>query len=183
MPEYRTPGVYIEEISSGPRPVQASSTTDTGFVGVLTLPDRFQRGNGAAEQMFLPIAEDQPLLAWNRALAFRQLTASEAEEAPPTPPSAVTAPDEKKDDKASSGRKTTRPAAKQSSSKSSTPDTLLEALVQEALAGRFEVVIGGAPCLDPALLTRVLPDVARGRVGKLVHHGLVGGGFASRRLA
>ncbi|MCB9744739.1 MAG: methyltransferase domain-containing protein [Alphaproteobacteria bacterium] len=59
----------------------------------------------------------------------------------------------------------------------------IEALVQEALAGRFEVVIGGAPCLDPALLTRVLPDVARGRVGKLVHHGLVGGGFASRRLA
>lgn len=139
MPEYRTPGVYIEEISSGPRPVQASSTTDTGFVGVLTLPDRFQRGNGAAEQMFLPIAEDQPLLAWNRALAFRQLTASEAEEAPPTPPSAVTAPDEKKDDKASSGRKTTRPAAKQSSSKSSAPDTLLEALVQEALPGNWQI--------------------------------------------
>ena len=39
MPEYRTPGVYIEEISDGPRPVQPSSTTDTGFIGVLTLPE------------------------------------------------------------------------------------------------------------------------------------------------
>ena len=38
MPDYRTPGVYIEEISSGPRPVAASSTTETGFVAVITLP-------------------------------------------------------------------------------------------------------------------------------------------------
>ncbi|MCB9795756.1 MAG: methyltransferase domain-containing protein [Alphaproteobacteria bacterium] len=58
----------------------------------------------------------------------------------------------------------------------------LEALVQEALEGRFEIVIGGETCRDAELLRRVLPDVARGRVGKLVHHGLVGGGFARQRL-
>ena len=46
MPEYRTPGVYIEEISAGPRPVQASSTTDTGFVAILTLPPAFTRAKG-----------------------------------------------------------------------------------------------------------------------------------------
>ena len=71
MPEYKTPGVYIEEISAGPRPVQPSSTTDTGFIAVLTLPTSFIPGKGKAEGMFLPIAEASPLLSWNRALAFR----------------------------------------------------------------------------------------------------------------
>lgn len=73
MPEYRTPGVYIEEISAGPRPVQASSTTETGFVGVLTLPESFVRGSGSSSSMFLPASEEQVLLSWNRALAFRPL--------------------------------------------------------------------------------------------------------------
>ena len=48
MPEYKTPGVYIEEISAGPRPVQPSSTTDTGFIAVLTLPTSFVAGKGKA---------------------------------------------------------------------------------------------------------------------------------------
>lgn len=73
MPDYRTPGVYIEEISAGPRPVQASSTTETGFVGMLTLPTQFLPGAGGAAGMFLPTAEEQALLAWNRAVAFRGL--------------------------------------------------------------------------------------------------------------
>lgn len=73
MPAYNTPGVYIEEISGGPRPIQASSTTDTGFVGVLTLPTSFLAGKGSAANMFLPAAEEHPLLSWNRALAFRRL--------------------------------------------------------------------------------------------------------------
>ncbi len=73
MPEYRTPGVYIEEISSGPRPVQASSTTDTGFVGILTFPTSFLGGTGLASGMYLPIPEEQAQLSWNRALAFRGL--------------------------------------------------------------------------------------------------------------
>jgi hypothetical protein len=73
MPAYNTPGVYIEEISGGPRPIQASSTTDTGFVGVLTLPKSFLAGRGKAASMFLPAIEENPQLSWNRALAFRRL--------------------------------------------------------------------------------------------------------------
>lgn len=73
MPEYRTPGVYIEEISTGPRPIAASSTTDTGFVGIITMPGNFLAGRGPAAGMFLPAAEEKAMLAWNRALAFRPL--------------------------------------------------------------------------------------------------------------
>ena len=73
MPAYNTPGVYIEEISGGPRPIQASSTTDTGFIGVLTLPKSFLAGRGKAASMFLPATEENPQLSWNRALAFRRL--------------------------------------------------------------------------------------------------------------
>ena len=51
MPDYRTPGVYIEEISSGPRPVQASSTTETGMVAVITIPSQFIAGLGDAENV------------------------------------------------------------------------------------------------------------------------------------
>ena len=82
MPEYRTPGIYIEEVSGGPRPVQASSTTDTGFVAMLTLPTSFLAGRGAATGLWLPGPEEAPLLAWNRALAFRSLPAPAAEPAP-----------------------------------------------------------------------------------------------------
>jgi hypothetical protein len=73
MPAYNTPGVYIEEISGGPRPIQASSTTDTGFVGVLTLPKSFLAGKGKATNMFLPAASANAQLTWNRAMAFRRL--------------------------------------------------------------------------------------------------------------
>jgi hypothetical protein len=80
MPEYRTPGVYIEEISAGPRPVAASPTTETGFVGILTLPTSFVPGRGKAEGMFLPAAEDAAKLTWNRALAFRGLLPAPADD-------------------------------------------------------------------------------------------------------
>ena len=33
MPDYRTPGIYIEEVSTGPRPIQAVGTSTAGFVG------------------------------------------------------------------------------------------------------------------------------------------------------
>ena len=33
MPEYLAPGVYVEEISTGPRPIEGVSTSTTGFVG------------------------------------------------------------------------------------------------------------------------------------------------------
>lgn len=82
MPAYNTPGVYIEEISGGPRPIQASSTTDTGFVGVLTLPTSFLAGKGKASNMFLPATEEAPQLSWNRALAFRRLLPDGGGDAP-----------------------------------------------------------------------------------------------------
>jgi uncharacterized protein len=34
MPEYLAPGVYVEEISTGPRPIQGVSTSVAGFVGL-----------------------------------------------------------------------------------------------------------------------------------------------------
>ena len=34
MPSYQTPGVYIEEIASGLRPIQAVSTSIAAFIGV-----------------------------------------------------------------------------------------------------------------------------------------------------
>ena len=83
MPDYRTPGVYIEEISSGPRPVQASSTTETGFVAVITIPTIFYPGRGKAANMYLPgPAEGDPQQSWNRALAFRPLLLESADAAP-----------------------------------------------------------------------------------------------------
>ena len=33
MPEYLSPGVYIEEVSTGPRPIEGVSTSTAGFVG------------------------------------------------------------------------------------------------------------------------------------------------------
>jgi hypothetical protein len=89
MPSYRTPGVYIEEISNGPRPVAPSSTTDTGFVAMITLPRSVVPGRGRAAGMFLPGPEPTTLLSWNRALAFRGLfDAIEVDAAPPAAPAA-----------------------------------------------------------------------------------------------
>ena len=34
MPEYLAPGVYVEEIASGPRPIEGVSTSTSGMVGV-----------------------------------------------------------------------------------------------------------------------------------------------------
>ena len=34
MPEYLSPGVYVEEIASGPRPIQGVSTSTAGFAGL-----------------------------------------------------------------------------------------------------------------------------------------------------
>lgn len=33
MPEYLAPGVYVEEVATGPRPIEGVSTSTTGFVG------------------------------------------------------------------------------------------------------------------------------------------------------
>lgn len=115
MPAYNTPGVYIEEISGGPRPVQASSTTDTGFVGVLTLPKAFFAGStdSKAANMFLPGSEENAGLAWNRAMAFRRLL-----------PGPVATPDAK-------GKSKAKPAPKS--------DVKFEALVDEIMPGKWTI--------------------------------------------
>jgi len=75
--------VYIEEISVGTRPVQASATTETGFVGIVTLPPQFLAGAGSASGLMLPSPEEEAQLSWGRAVAFRRLLgAPAAEEAP-----------------------------------------------------------------------------------------------------
>src|SRR6476661_692122 len=33
MPEYLAPGVYVEEVATGPRPIEGVSTSTTGFAG------------------------------------------------------------------------------------------------------------------------------------------------------
>jgi phage tail sheath protein FI len=33
MPTYLTPGIYMEEVSSGPKPIQAEGTSTAAFVG------------------------------------------------------------------------------------------------------------------------------------------------------
>lgn len=45
MPSYLTPGVYIEEVSGGPRPIEAVGTSIAGFVGVA--PDAAKHLNEA----------------------------------------------------------------------------------------------------------------------------------------
>jgi Bacteriophage tail sheath protein len=45
MPPYLTPGVYMEEVPSGPRPIQAVGTSTAGFVG--EAPDSNARVNEA----------------------------------------------------------------------------------------------------------------------------------------
>jgi hypothetical protein len=120
MPEYRTPGVYIEEISSGPRPVQASSTTETGFVAVIDLPTQFVPGGGAASGMFLPGPSEDVQMSWGRANAFRKLLGS----APAADP------------KAKGGKKGGAPAAAGND---------FQKLVSDILPGKWDI---GAPTGD-----------------------------------
>jgi phage tail sheath protein FI len=39
VPNYLSPGVYIEEVSSGPRPIEAVGTSTAAFLGVASNPD------------------------------------------------------------------------------------------------------------------------------------------------
>ncbi len=39
MPTYLTPGIYIEEISTGPRPIEAVGTSTAAFIGVAPNPE------------------------------------------------------------------------------------------------------------------------------------------------
>lgn len=132
MPAYRTPGVYIEEISGGPRPVAPSSTTDTGFVAMITLPKSVVPGTGNAQGMMLPAIEANPALAWNRALAFRAL-ADGAEETP----APIATSSSSKDAKDSKDGKSGPPAKK--ASPPATTGNRLQDLVNESLPGAWGI--------------------------------------------
>lgn len=67
MPEYLAPGVYVEEIDKGPRPVQGVGTSTAGFLGgtergptdpklVTSLADYERRFGGFATESYLPAA-------------------------------------------------------------------------------------------------------------------------------
>ena len=34
MPNYQTPGVYVEEVESGSKPIEAGATNIVGFLGI-----------------------------------------------------------------------------------------------------------------------------------------------------
>lgn len=79
MPELRAPGVYVEELNNGPRPIDPSPTTETGFVAVLTLPEVFSVRKLAADSksefktdLLIPDRDElSPTVSWGQALAFR----------------------------------------------------------------------------------------------------------------
>ena len=69
MPEYLTPGVYIEEIDIGPKPIEGASTSTAGFVGptekgpldprLVTNFEQFQRiYGGYLKESYLTYAVD-----------------------------------------------------------------------------------------------------------------------------
>ncbi len=138
MPEYRTPGVYIEEVSGGPRPVQPSSTTDTGFIAVLTLPPSWLAGAGAASGSFLPAVIDQPELTWGRALAFNALAGPDDGPASSGAKAADAKAGDAKagDSKASSGKTTAKSGGGKAAS---TDDNRLRAVIAQHLPGSWTV--------------------------------------------
>lgn len=162
MPEYRTPGVYIEEISTGPRPVQASTTTDTGFVSVLTLPSAFHGGLGQAEYLLIPDSAGEPLLDWNRALAFRGLLA------PPKPPkkSRPTGPSKRRSsakDGEETGKADASAPATSTAVATSDDDNRFLQLLSDVLPGEWEVEApnGGSSVLMSSSAGQVLKVPAR----------------------
>ena len=41
MPSYLSPGVYVEEVASGSRPIEGVGTSVAAFVGLEVAPDRY----------------------------------------------------------------------------------------------------------------------------------------------
>jgi phage tail sheath protein FI len=64
MAQYSAPGVYVEEVSSGIKPIAGVGTSTAGFVGVVAddvampaRPGQFQRTNGSVAPIGYPLAE------------------------------------------------------------------------------------------------------------------------------
>ena len=68
MPNYQTPGVYIQEIDSGSKPLEAVSTSNAGFIGVIPISAfseiRWQNAKGEDQLKRLPsglVADDKAI--------------------------------------------------------------------------------------------------------------------------
>jgi len=82
MPEYLSPGVYVEEVSFRARSIEALSTTTTGFVGptrygptdlpldVITSIGEFERTYGDRQQMQFDGSSPTHNYMWHAARAF-----------------------------------------------------------------------------------------------------------------
>jgi phage tail sheath protein FI len=67
MPEYFAPGVYVEEISTGPRPIQGVSTSIAGFVG---LAERGPDAGNRAEYVSSWLAYQRWFGRWTPGVSF-----------------------------------------------------------------------------------------------------------------
>jgi hypothetical protein len=60
MPEYLSPGVYIEEIDSGPKPIEGVSTSTAAFIG---FTEKVPYVNKLVNRKYVQVAElNQPKL-------------------------------------------------------------------------------------------------------------------------
>lgn len=148
MPEYSTPGVYVEEISSGPRPVQASSTTETGIIGMITIPRGFLEVRRTRD-LLIPQREDLPILSWQRAVSFYALPGDDEPKALDAKPSDAK-PGDLKAGEAKPGEPKTgdpkageakpgEPKAGEPKASTRTEAPRLQRLVKELLGGKWEV--------------------------------------------
>jgi uncharacterized protein len=92
MPEYLSPGVYVEEVATGPRPIEGVSTSTAGFVGqtergpdlprLVTSSSEFQRWyGGVIDQSFLPFAAQGFFENGGKRLFVARVTRSNADPA------------------------------------------------------------------------------------------------------
>ena len=62
MPEYKSPGVYIEEVDRGTKPIEAAGTSMTAFVGITAEASRKQVDPATGERVPIQSVLNQPTL-------------------------------------------------------------------------------------------------------------------------
>src|SRR5688572_29679368 len=82
MPEFKAPGVYVEEVAAGHRPIEGVGTSTAGFVGAtlagpadgtlerLTSVNDFERHYGGAANLVFAGGARAPYFLWHAARAF-----------------------------------------------------------------------------------------------------------------
>src|SRR5437773_1252472 len=58
MPEYLSPGVYVEEVDTGPKPIEGVSTSTSGMVGIT------ERGPANVPTLVTGIADFKRQFGW-----------------------------------------------------------------------------------------------------------------------